>query len=292
MSANDRHDNVANSPEFVTGVSRVAAGVINIRGYDVRDLMRHATAYEGAFLTITGRRPSGAELRVFDAILCSCLDHGLVNTLSVSARYVVSGSASLPAAVAAGVLCFGPHTGSAHLTAELLIELTMAHGRKPDDATLEIALKRRRDSGQRIPGLGHPIHREVDPRAHTVREIASAEGLIGPSVDLLDRIRERASAIVGRELVLNVDGLMAALLLDMGFSPEEMLATNIWAALPGIAAHAIEEMKCGRRLRYPADHASGYTLPVQTRRWEAQISGDSGRPQAVSREQSGQGQFP
>jgi citrate synthase len=255
-------------PEFTTAISRVTPGEVNVRGYDARDLIRNATASEAAFLTIRGRRPTPSELRVFDAILCSCVDHGLVNTLSVTGRYVMSGAASLPAAIAAGVLCFGPYTGTANLTAELLLELVEAHGETPDDAAIDSALRRRREKREPIPGLGHPVHREIDPRTTTVREVADEEGLIGPYVELLDRVRERGSELVGRELVLNVDGLMGALLLEIGFSPEEMLAANVIAAVPGIAAHAIEEAREGRRLRFPAGHEAGYTLPEQTRPWE------------------------
>ena len=147
--------------------------------------------------------------------------------------------------------------------------MTERQGLEPSDAAIDVAMRRLREAGQRIPGLGHPIHRKVDPRAETVRQVAAAAGLIRSSVLLLDRIRQRASMMVGRELVLNIDGLMAALLLDMGFSPDEILATNILSALPGIAAHAIEERQSGRRLRYPADHESAYLLPAETRAWES-----------------------
>ena len=256
-------------PEFSTAISRVSPGKINVRGYDASDLIRHANASEAAFLTIRGRRPSTAELRVFDAMLVANADHGLVNTLSVAGRYVMSGAASLPAAIAAGVLSFGPYTGTAGLIADLLIELTDEGGPSPPDSGIDAALRRRRERNEPIPGLGHPIHRDIDPRTTVVREIAEANGIIGPSVVLLDRVRARASLLVGRELVLNVDGLMGALMMEMGFSPAEMLATNILAAIPGIAAHAIEEAQNGRRLRYPRDHESCYTLPDTIRPWHA-----------------------
>lgn len=268
MSSNEtRPTPAAETPEFSTAISRVSPGKINVRGYDASDLIRHANASEAAFLTIRGRRPSAAELRVFDAMLVANADHGLVNTLSVAGRYVMSGAASLPAAIAAGVLSFGPYTGTAGLIAELLLELNAAAGPCPPDAVIDAALRRRRERREPIPGLGHPIHRDVDPRTTVVREIAEANGITGPSVVLLDRVRERASLLVGRELVLNVDGLMGALMMEMGFSPDEMLATNILAAIPGIAAHAIEEAQNGRRLRYPRDHESCYTLPESTRAW-------------------------
>ncbi len=255
-------------PEFSTAISRVEPGRILVRGYDVGDLIRNASGSEAAFLALTGRRPNANELRLFDALLCTCVDHGLVNTLAVAGRYVMSGSASLPAAMAAGALCFGPYTGTANLTAELLTELVEADGEVPDDATIDAALRRRREAGAPIPGLGHPVHREVDPRTVAAREVAEREGFVGPNVVLLDRVQARAAAIVGRDLVLNVDGLMGALLLEMEFGSEEILAVNIILAMPGIAAHAIEEARHGRRLRYPLDHEASYQLAAEARPWD------------------------
>src|ERR1700742_620355 len=103
--------------EFSTAISRVEPGRVLIRGYDVGDLIRNSTGSEAAFLALRGRRPGAARPRLFDALFCTCVDHGLVNTLAVAGRYVMSGSASLPAAMAAGTLCFGPYTGTANLTA-------------------------------------------------------------------------------------------------------------------------------------------------------------------------------
>jgi citrate synthase len=274
----DAADARDDAPQFLTAVSRVAAGRINIRGYDCGTLIAHASASEGAFLTLIGRRPTDAERRLFDAVLCSCLDHGLVNTLSVAARYVASGSATLPSALAAGILCFGPYTGSPHLTAELLDKLEQAHGKQPPDTALDRVIEEYRVTKIPVPGFGHPIHRTFDPRTEAVQEVARAVGLLGPSVTLLYRIRERLSAAVGRALVLNVDGLMAGLLRDIGFTPVQILATNILAAMPGIAAHAIEEMQSGKHLRFPPDHDRSYLLPEEARPWDAVEAADRDPP--------------
>ncbi|MGE0862199.1 MAG: citrate/2-methylcitrate synthase [Gammaproteobacteria bacterium] len=266
--------NVADAPEFDCSISRVAPGAINVRGYDLCEMMRQASASEASFLVLTGRRPTRGELRVFDAMLVANADHGLVSTLVIAARYVMTGAASLPAAMAAGVLSFGPYTGTAGLIADLLIELGLsidpreaANAVPPDDAAIDAAIAARRARREPVPGLGHPIHRERDPRTDTLRAIALECGVGGAAVELLDRVRARASRAVGRELVINVDGFMGALMLDMGFTPAQMLATNILSAIPAIAAHAIEEADGGRRLRYPRDHAASYTLPEATRAW-------------------------
>lgn len=254
--------------EFVTAVSRVSPGQINIRGYDIRDVVTQSTFTEAIFLVLRGERPTARELKIMDALLTCCVDHGLVNTLSVAGRYVASGSASVSAAIAAGVLCFGPHTGTANLTGAMLVEIEDAARHSDASAAIEQAVVVRRLRGESVPGLGHPVHRKRDPRTEAVLDVAREQGMIGPPVELLEQVRSVASRVVGRGLVINVDGLMGALLLQMDFTPDQMLAINILTAIPGIAAHAIEEKESGRRLRYPADHASAYTLPEQTRPWD------------------------
>lgn len=256
--------------QFTTDISRVEPGEVRVRGYDIRDIIAHATFTEAAFLVLQGRRPTPAELRVTDAILCCCVEHGLVNTLSVAGRYVVSGSASLPTAIAAGALSFGPHTGTAHLTGAMLreIEADIAAG-ADRDAAVERAVLARRERGESVPGLGHPVHRDTDPRTVAVLAVAREEGMADDLVALLEEVRATTSRVVGRELVLNVDGLMGALMLHMGFSVDAMLAINILTAVPGIAAHAIEEMESGRPLRYPPDHADSYTMSRDARPWES-----------------------
>lgn len=244
--------------DFITSISSVEPGRLTLRGYAAEDVIANATAGETLFLLLSGHRPSAQELRVFDAIIACCADHGFANTAAVAGRYVMSGSGHLPAALAAGILSFGQSTGTAHLTAEMLREIG---GESPGAVTDSAIVDHISDLRARriaVPGLGHPVHRKVDPRETALRGVVMASGFASPSTDLLDRVHRIANDVLGRRLVLNVDGLFGALLLDMGFSPDAIFAINIISAMPGIAAHAIEEREQGRKLRIPPSDTISY----------------------------------
>jgi citrate synthase len=254
--------------EFTTGISRVSPGRIALRGYPIEDVIRHASGSETLFLTLAGRRPSAVETRVFDAVLGCCADHGFVNTAAVAARYVMSGSGSMPQALAAGVLSFGDATGTAHLTAMMLAEMSAGAPAEVSDERIRSHVAALRARKAPVPGLGHPLHRDTDPREAALRALAAEAGFASAHALLLDRVRAIANALIGRQLVLNVDGLFGAYLMDMGFSPDAIFAVNIIGAMPGIAAHAAEERASGRRLRVPPDRDVSYDEPGGERRWE------------------------
>src|SRR3954451_17306188 len=108
------------SPYFRSSISRIEDGHMNIRGYDHRDLIMRATSSEIIFLTLMGRRPNAAEIRIFDSIIAAVIDGGFMSAMAVAARYAVSGSASIPAGVAAGMATVGYHTASPQRVAEML----------------------------------------------------------------------------------------------------------------------------------------------------------------------------
>ena len=74
-------------------------------------------------------------------------------------------------------------------------------------------------------------------------------------------------AVTDKSLSMSVDGAIGALLLDMGVRGEEVMAINILATMPGMAAHVIEEIRDGVPLRIVADHDIQYTLAKETRPW-------------------------
>jgi citrate synthase len=92
--------------------------------------------------------------------------------------------------------------------------------------------------GRKIPGFGHRYH-DVDPRADKLMEIAVNKGYIGPHIKLAlalqDLIYDK------KHIRLNVDGANAAILSDLGFSPELGLGVFMIGRLPGLVAHSFEE---------------------------------------------------
>ena len=99
---------------------------------------------------------------------------------------------------------------------------------------------------KRIPGYGHRYH-DKDPRAVRLLDLAILEGAIGPHTKLALVIENILSEKKG--ICLNVDGVNAGLLSDMGFAPQLGLGIFMIGRLPGLVAHAYEEMQEEERFR-------------------------------------------
>jgi citryl-CoA lyase len=54
---------------------------------------------------------------------------------------------------------------------------------------------------------------------------------------------------VGRILPINVDGMLACVLAELGFAPVEMPGVAAISFMPGLIAHAVEEITGSRKLR-------------------------------------------
>src|SRR5205823_11556246 len=116
--------------------------------------------------------------------LVALADHGLTPTALATRLTYTGAPESVQGAVAAGLLGAGSvFLGPAGDTAEWLHDaLTALPDRNADDGELarlaEHIVSERRVSRQRVPGLGHPVHKDEDPRTPRIYELAAAEGLL------------------------------------------------------------------------------------------------------------------
>src|SRR2546423_1567601 len=86
------------------------------RGYEVTQLMTHASFTDIIYLLHQGRLPNAGERRLLDAILVGVADHGAGAPSCATARLIASGNRqSLSAAIAGGVLAIGDEHGGAGL---------------------------------------------------------------------------------------------------------------------------------------------------------------------------------
>jgi citrate synthase len=234
---------MASQPKFSTRISSVAPGEIAVRGVGIGELIETATFTEVVALVLTGRRPSAPERRMMDAIFAAAADHGFVATCTSITRYAASGSGSLPASVAAGILGIGSGTAVSHLVAALLLAVAPDGEMAPVTVDqIDAVLDDYRDRGVRIPGLGHPVHRDGDPRTDALRAVAKANGCYDGYPALMDRVVERYAERTGRSLPQNVDGILAAVLLHFGWTPDQIFGLTILALTPSLVAHASEEL--------------------------------------------------
>ena len=157
---------------------------ITVAGRDLpSEIMGRLTLTELTYLLVTRRDPTPGERRMLDAVLVSLADHGLTPS-ALAARLTYTGAPeAIQGAIAAGLLGAGSvFLGPAGDTAQFLFDALRSPdvAADADDATLrEIArtsVEARRAEGLRVPGLGHPVHKDEDPRTPRLYELAATEG--------------------------------------------------------------------------------------------------------------------
>jgi citrate synthase len=232
-----------------TGIGKAEPDAIIIRGRDLSsELMGKVTFTELAFLLVRGREPSAGETALLDAVLVSLADHGLTPT-ALAARLTYTGAPeSLQGAVAAGLLGAGTvFLGVVEDTAAFLEPVVEAAGPDAPDEQLTVAARAavgaRLAEGGRIPGLGHPVHKQVDPRTPRMYEIAEQHGVLGPHLRALRLVAEAHRESTGRALPINGAGVGGAALADLGFPSRIVRGFALIARSAGLVAHLDEEMQ-------------------------------------------------
>jgi citrate synthase len=230
--------------ELGTGIGWANAHHVSVRGFDVaEDLIGEVSYTEMALLTITGRRPTTAEVRVVDAVLVSLVDHGLQpSSLVTRLTYHVAPEA-IQAAIAAGLLGAGSLLlGSMEQCGQLLTEVgaDVDAGALPRDA-VRGRLRTLLGQDRKIPGVGHGLHREGDPRATKLLAVAEREGIARSEVAHLQLVAEEAAALTQRSLPLNTTGATAALLLGVGIPWNLHRGFALISRCAGLIAHVGEE---------------------------------------------------
>jgi citrate synthase len=92
-----------------------------------------------------------------------------------------------------------------------------------------------------VPGLGHPVHRRLDPRTPRLYELAEQEGLLGPHLRLLEEVAAANQRQSGKALPINGAGAAGAALADLDLPPAVIRGVVLIARTAGLVAHLAEE---------------------------------------------------
>ncbi len=202
-----------------------------IRGTELSKVMDMPFS-DAIYLLLKGEKPSEKESELFNNILSSCIDHGIGNPSTVASRTVQSGGNAMNTSVAAGILALGnKHGGAIEQCMQLL----------QSQKTPEKIVKQKIEKLEKIPGLGHKIYKDQDPRTQKILEKADKLGLKKENTEKILDIQEEF-AKQKTHLALNVDGAIAGTMSDLGFEPELGKGFFIIARTPGLVAHVREEM--------------------------------------------------
>lgn len=247
-----------------TAITRVRPNEIRLRGYRIDELMGALSFSQAIYLTLTGQLPTPAVGQVLDAIFVASIDHGATPPSALAARTAASTGAPFNAAIAAGLLSINKHHGGAVEDSMRMIQAALASAQAenlaPDVAADRLVASYRAEK-KRLPGFGHRIHTD-DPRTKRLLSLAETTGVAGAAVEMVQALAA-ALARTGRALPVNVDGAMAAVLLDLAIPPELGNVFFMIARLPGLAAHVYEEATRERPMRriHPTDHEYDGPLP-------------------------------
>jgi citrate synthase len=237
---------VAEELSFPTGLGTSDATSISLLGQDLAaDLMGKVGFGELAFWLVAGRRPSRGETRVFEAVLVALADHGFTPTAIAARLTYLSAPEALQGALAAGLLGGGSRfLGVTEDCGRFLADTLVEAGTERDyDAIALAAVRRAREQHRFVPGLGHPVHKEQDPRTPVLLRIADEEGVRGPHLRLFEAIGRVHPQVLGRRLPLNGAGVCGAALADLGLPTDLLRGFALLARAAGLLGHLAEERR-------------------------------------------------
>lgn len=228
-------------------VSRDGEEEIVVRGHRLSELVGRASFAETMFLMLQGRLPTPGQARVLDALLVASIEHGIAPPSMIS-RCFASYGTSIQAAVGSGIAAFGDRMGGlgeqlAQLMAGRLAPLgdPAAIGDEKLHVIARTIVGDARRGGGRVPGYGIPLH-GADPRAPRLLMVAREHGVYGAYCRLAESIEaELAAARGGKAVPMNLDGVGAAIALDLGFDWRASRLFLLTARSVSMGAHFLEE---------------------------------------------------
>ncbi|MDO8490061.1 MAG: citryl-CoA lyase [bacterium] len=228
--------------KWKTALTTITDGVESIRGQALSDLIQKKSFVEVIYLLWTGKMPTENEIKMLNAFFVACIDHGVGAPSATVARTVVSTGNSTHTALSAGIAALGDlHGGAIEGAAKFFKE----HAQEKNVAELIKTLKEKKII---IPGFGHKIL-EKDHRVSALFAIAKETGIYGAHCALAENVEITLNAISSKKLPLNIDGGMAAIILDMGFDVEIAKGFFMVGRVPGLIAHINEERISDKGLR-------------------------------------------
>ena len=224
---------------------------IVVKGYNLPDdLLGNVNLGDMAFLELMNRLPTPEESTVVNALLVTLVEHGITPS-ALATRFTQLGAPeSLQGAVAAGLLGLGTVfvgtiEGSAKMLQEALPNVAEDTDKEVSDlpqlaqeiVTQFVATK------SIIPGLGHPIHKPIDPRTPRLFAIATENGFGGHYSALMQQIQIAAECQYDRVLPINATGAIGAIASELGLPWQVCRGLGVMARAVGLVGHVLEEMR-------------------------------------------------
>lgn len=244
-------------------ISYTTEDQIRVRGYDLVEMMGRIPFSHAVHLMFTGELPAPKVGKLVDALMVASIDHGPGTPSALATRTAASGGANVKNAATAGFLTLDNSHGAAVENSMKVLQTVLEQTQAASDenektAVVKEFLKTEKEAGRKIPGFGHRQHPH-DPRADKLFAMAADAGVGGQYIATAQLISKVLSEKAGKELPINVDGAVAAILCELGYPTELGNGPFLIARLTSLLANAYEEITTLPRMRRIDPVNFGYT---------------------------------
>ncbi len=198
---------------------------ITVRGKDLPgEILGSLNLGDMAYFELTGNFPDKNQSRLFNAMAVTLVEHGITPSALAARMTFLGAPEAMQAAVAAGLCGLGSvFVGSMEGCAKLL-----SSGKTAKQIIAE---------NKRIPGLGHNLHKPVDPRTVRLFQIARETGYYGKYCALMEAIGQE------KKLVVNATGAIGALACELKLDWRAVRGIGVMARAVGLVGHLLEESR-------------------------------------------------
>jgi citrate synthase len=250
---------------WTTEIVDIRPGHIGIRGYPIQQLIGAITFPQMIWLMLRGELPQPEQARLLEAALVAAVDHGPHAPSIAISRMAVTCGLPINGAMASAINALDDiHGGAGQQCMELLQEIADAAGAAEPtaqhvDQVLDQFIAR---NGKIIPGFGHRWH-GTDPRAvrlvAIVREAQQQGTVRGRFTTIATLVEEALGRKKGTRIPMNIDGITAAIYLELGFPAPLGRGLFILSRSVGILSHAWEQSQQGGRIKGPMPPSINYS---------------------------------
>jgi citrate synthase len=194
-----------------------------------------------ALLAAFGARTTASSVEAMNEALVLSADHEL-NVSTFAGRVASSSGANLAASIVAALAAL---SGPLHGAATARVEALVAEVGRPERAANVVAA--RLDRGESVPGYGHRLYPDGDPRGARLFELAQRLSSKARAVRVLVSVTN-AMHLVAREQP-TIDVGLVALAGALSLPPGAPLAIFACGRVAGWIAHVLEQREDGHLLR-------------------------------------------
>ncbi len=218
---------------------------ITVRGMDlVNEILGKVSLGDMAWLEITGTLPTPQQSVLFNALMVTLVEHGMTPNAIATRMVYLGAPEAMNAAVAAGLCGMGTvFVGTAEGSARIMQEALKGVD-KPDIRALAgriVADLRARKAA--IPGIGHPVHKPIDPRTPRLFQLARESGYYGDYCELMLAIAAEAERVTGKVLPVNATGAIGAVASELGLDWRICRGIAVMGRAIGLVGHIAEEIR-------------------------------------------------